>query len=71
MNSVPRAISTGNSPSSPKPLSQAARLDSQTAIVTGASVGGLGFEAAKELAAHGLARLILGVWTVASGETAK
>ncbi|KAK7927429.1 NAD(P)-binding protein [Apiospora marii] len=55
----------------PKPLPQDVRLDGQTAIVTGASAGGLGFEAAKELAAHGLARLILAARTVASGETAK
>ena len=55
----------------PKPLSQDVRLYGQTAIVTGASAGGLGFEAAKELAAHGLARLILAVRTVAGGETTK
>ncbi|KAK8127877.1 hypothetical protein PG984_008985 [Apiospora sp. TS-2023a] len=55
----------------PKPLSQDVRLDGQTAIVTGTSAGGLGFEAAKELAGHGLARLILAVRTVNSGETAK
>ncbi|KAK8028409.1 NAD(P)-binding protein [Apiospora marii] len=55
----------------PKPLPQDVRLDGQTAIVTGASAGGLGFEAAKELADHGLARLILAVRTLASGETVK
>ncbi|KAL2754838.1 hypothetical protein ACRALDRAFT_1071479 [Sodiomyces alcalophilus JCM 7366] len=54
----------------PKPLAANVRLDGKTAIVTGANVG-LGLEAAKELAAHGLARLILAVRTIAKGEEAR
>ncbi|ROT40786.1 short-chain dehydrogenase/reductase SDR [Sodiomyces alkalinus F11] len=54
----------------PKPLAADVRLDGKTAIVTGANVG-LGLEAAKELAAHGLARLILAVRAVAKGEAAR
>ncbi|KAK7956463.1 NAD(P)-binding protein [Apiospora aurea] len=50
----------------PKPLPPDIRLDGQTAIVTGASAGGLGFEATKELAAHGLAQLILAVRHIAA-----
>ncbi|KAK8080278.1 short-chain dehydrogenase/reductase SDR [Apiospora hydei] len=59
-------MSTAKSPSSQNPSPVDVRLDGQTAIVTGTSAGGLGFEAAKELAAHGLARLILAVRNVAS-----
>ncbi|EHK98726.1 putative Tetrahydroxynaphthalene reductase [Glarea lozoyensis 74030] len=40
----------------PKPLPQNVRLDGKTAIITGANAG-LGLEAAKELATHGLALL--------------
>lgn len=54
----------------PKPLSQDVRLDGKTAIVTGANVG-LGLEASKEMARHGLARVVLGVRTVSKGEVAK
>ncbi|CAN9247141.1 unnamed protein product [Alternaria alternata] len=54
----------------PKPLPQDVRLDGKTAIVTGANVG-LGLEASKEMASHGLARVILGVRTVSKGEAAK
>ncbi|KAL1799161.1 hypothetical protein ACET3X_003198 [Alternaria dauci] len=54
----------------PKPLPQYVRLDGKTAIVTGANVG-LGLEASKEMASHGLARVILGVRTVSKGEAAK
>jgi len=54
----------------PKPLPKDVRLDGKTAIVTGANVG-LGLEASKEMASHGLARVILGVRTVSKGEAAK
>ncbi|KAI2472863.1 NAD(P)-binding protein [Annulohypoxylon bovei var. microspora] len=53
-----------------KPLPNHIRLGGQTAIVTGSNVG-LGFEAAKELASHGLSRLILGVRDPTKGEAAK
>lgn len=52
---------------SPKPLPSSVNLQGQTAIVTGANVG-LGLEAAKQLAARGLTRLILAVRTVSKGE---
>jgi NAD(P)-dependent dehydrogenase (short-subunit alcohol dehydrogenase family) len=54
----------------PKPLLLNVRLNGMTAIITGGNVG-LGLEAAKELAAHGLARIILAVRTVSKGEIAK
>ncbi|KAK7756865.1 hypothetical protein SLS62_001310 [Diatrype stigma] len=54
----------------PQPLPPTVRLDGQTAIVTGSSAG-LGFEAAAELAAHGLARLVLAVRSEARGEAAR
>ncbi|KAI1760231.1 NAD(P)-binding protein [Hypoxylon sp. FL1150] len=54
----------------PRPLPDDIRLEGQTAIVTGSNVG-LGFEAAKELASHGLSRLILAVRDPAKGEAAK
>jgi NAD(P)-dependent dehydrogenase (short-subunit alcohol dehydrogenase family) len=54
----------------PKPLPQNVRLDGKTAIVTGANIG-LGLEASKEMANHGLSRLILGVRSVSKGEAAK
>ncbi|PWY82067.1 dehydrogenase [Aspergillus heteromorphus CBS 117.55] len=54
----------------PQPLPADIRLDGKTAIVTGGNVG-LGLEAAKQLAAHGLSRVILGVRTPAKGEAAK
>lgn len=54
----------------PKPLPSNVRLDGKTALITGANAG-LGLEAAKELAAHGLARLILAVRTPSKGDAAK
>ncbi|KAI1380229.1 NAD(P)-binding protein [Hypoxylon crocopeplum] len=54
----------------PQPLPDGIRLEGQTAIVTGSNVG-IGFEAAKELASHGLSRLILAVRDPAKGESAK
>ncbi|KAI0450838.1 NAD(P)-binding protein [Xylaria acuta] len=54
----------------PHPLPPDVRLEGQTAIVTGSNVG-LGYEAAQELAEHGVARLILAVRTVSKGEAAK
>ncbi|KAI2610380.1 NAD(P)-binding protein [Hypoxylon fragiforme] len=53
-----------------QPLPDSIRLDGQTAIVTGSNVG-LGYEAAKELASHGLSCLILGVRDQAKGNAAK
>ncbi|KAF3000616.1 6-phosphogluconolactonase sol3 [Neopestalotiopsis sp. 37M] len=50
----------------PKPIDQSVRLDGKTAIVTGANAG-LGLEAAKEMAAHGLTRLILAVRSLDKG----
>ncbi|KAI0100079.1 short-chain dehydrogenase/reductase SDR [Nemania sp. FL0031] len=54
----------------PHPLPPDVRLHGQTAIVTGSNVG-LGFEAAKELAEHGVSRLILAVRNTSKGEAAK
>lgn len=54
----------------PQPLDKNVKLDGKTAIVTGANAG-LGLEAAKELAAHGLARLILAVRSISKGEAAR
>jgi retinol dehydrogenase 12 len=54
----------------PQPLPSVVRLDGQKALVTGSNVG-LGFEAARELAEHGLSGLILGVRNVSKGEEAK
>lgn len=56
--------------SKPKPLPPNVRFDGKTAIVTGSNVG-LGLEASKEMAAHGLSRVILGVRSVGKGEAAK
>ncbi|KAI0509423.1 dehydrogenase [Xylaria bambusicola] len=53
----------------PKPLPEEIRFDGKTAIVTGAN-GGLGLEASKEMVAHGLLRVILGVRNIASGNAA-
>ncbi|KAI0101975.1 NAD(P)-binding protein [Hypoxylon sp. NC0597] len=53
-----------------QPLPDEIRLEGLTAIVAGSNVG-LGFEAAKELASHGLSKLILAVRDPAKGETAK
>ncbi|KAI1757945.1 NAD(P)-binding protein [Xylaria castorea] len=54
----------------PHPLPSEVRLDGQTAIVTGSNVG-LGYEAAQELAEHGVSRLILAVRNISKGEAAK
>ncbi|KAI1126001.1 short-chain dehydrogenase/reductase SDR [Nemania abortiva] len=54
----------------PHPLPPDVHLQGQTAIVTGSNVG-LGFEAAKELAEHGVSRLILAVRNTSKGEAAK
>ncbi|KAI1144404.1 NAD(P)-binding protein [Hypoxylon sp. FL0543] len=54
----------------PKPLPKNINLDGKTALVTGANAG-LGLEACKELAAHGLSRIILGVRSISKGEEAK
>ncbi|OTA89002.1 hypothetical protein M434DRAFT_115200 [Hypoxylon sp. CO27-5] len=54
----------------PKPLPKNVNLKGKTALVTGANTG-LGLEACKELAAHGLARIILGVRNISKGEDAK
>ena len=54
----------------PSPVSNKTRFDGKTAIITGANVG-LGLAAAKEMASHGLSRLILGVRTLTKGEQAK
>ncbi|KAH9905771.1 NAD(P)-binding protein [Xylariomycetidae sp. FL2044] len=53
----------------PKPLPTNVDLTGKTAIVTGSNVG-LGLEASKEMAKHGLSRLILAVRTVSKGEAA-
>ncbi|KAI1742964.1 short-chain dehydrogenase/reductase SDR [Xylaria scruposa] len=54
----------------PHPLPPEVRLKGQTAIITGSNVG-LGYEAARELASHGISRLILAVRNVSKGEAAK
>ncbi|KAI0972453.1 NAD(P)-binding protein [Xylaria arbuscula] len=54
----------------PQPLPQSVQLHGQTVLVTGANAG-LGLEACKELAAHGAARIILGVRSTQKGEGAK
>ncbi|KAI1291196.1 short-chain dehydrogenase/reductase SDR [Xylaria venustula] len=54
----------------PHPLPPDVRLDGQTAIITGSNVG-LGYEAAKQLAEHGISRLILAVRNTSKGEGAK
>ncbi|ETS81669.1 hypothetical protein PFICI_06671 [Pestalotiopsis fici W106-1] len=54
----------------PKPLDKSVRLDGKTAIITGANAG-LGLEAAKEMAAHGLTRLILAVRSLNKGTAAR
>ncbi|KAJ3498504.1 hypothetical protein NLG97_g1071 [Lecanicillium saksenae] len=56
--------------SKPKPLAASVRLEGQTALITGANAG-LGLDASKELAAHGLKRLIITARDVAKGEAAK
>lgn len=54
----------------PKPLPKTIRLDGKTAIITGANVG-LGLEASKELAEHGLSRIILAVRSISKGDAAR
>ncbi|KAF2250601.1 dehydrogenase [Trematosphaeria pertusa] len=54
----------------PHPLPTSASLKGQTALITGAN-SGLGLEAARELAAHKLSRLILAVRDASKGEAAK
>ncbi|KFA51620.1 hypothetical protein S40293_03968 [Stachybotrys chartarum IBT 40293] len=54
----------------PKPLPKDVNLQGKTALVTGANVG-LGLEAAKELVAHGLSRIILGVRSSVKANDAK
>lgn len=54
----------------PRPLPTSISLEGKTALITGAN-SGLGLEAARELAAHKLSRLILAVRDVPKGEEAK
>lgn len=54
----------------PKALPTNISLDGKTALITGAN-SGLGLEAARELVAHKLSRLIIAVRDVSKGETAK
>jgi retinol dehydrogenase-12 len=54
----------------PKPLPSGVRLDQQTAIITGSNVG-IGLETARQLASHGVRRIILGVRNVSNGNAAK
>ncbi|KAF3767080.1 NAD(P)-binding protein, partial [Cryphonectria parasitica EP155] len=54
----------------PKPLPKSVDLTGKTMIITGANVG-LGLEASKEMAQHGLSRLILAVRSASKGEAAK
>jgi hypothetical protein len=54
----------------PKPLPADISLSGKTALITGGNAG-LGLEAAKEMAAHNLSRIILGVRTPSKGEAAK
>ncbi|KAF1843186.1 NAD(P)-binding protein [Cucurbitaria berberidis CBS 394.84] len=54
----------------PKPLPPNVRLDKQTAIITGSNAG-IGLETARQLASHGVSRIILGVRDASRGATAK
>ncbi|KAF4459219.1 short-chain dehydrogenase reductase SDR [Fusarium albosuccineum] len=55
----------------PKPLPQDVRLDGKKALVTGAGVGSLGLEVAKEMASRDLSPVILGVRNTTAGEEAR
>lgn len=54
----------------PKPLPATTSLEGKTALITGAN-SGLGLEAARELVAHKLSRLIIAVRDITKGEAAK
>ncbi|ORX96754.1 putative 3-oxoacyl-reductase [Clohesyomyces aquaticus] len=54
----------------PKPLPSDLQLDKQTALVTGSNVG-IGLECARQLASHGISRIVLAVRTLTKGESAK
>lgn len=56
----------------PKPVPDKIRVDGRTALVTGAgTIGSLGHAAAKEMAAHGLSRLIIAARSVTKAEAAR
>lgn len=56
----------------PKPVPDKICVDGRTALVTGAgTIGSLGHEAAKEMAAHGLSRLIIAARNVAKAEAVR
>lgn len=56
----------------PKPVPDNIRIDGQTALVTGAgTIGSLGHAAAKEMAAHGLSRLIIAARSVTKAEAVR
>ncbi|KAI0478371.1 NAD(P)-binding protein [Xylariaceae sp. FL0804] len=54
----------------PKPLPRSVKLNGKIAVVTGSNAG-LGLEACKELAVHGVACIVLGVRSTTKGEEAK
>jgi retinol dehydrogenase-12 len=54
----------------PKPLSPDVELKGQTALITGSNAG-IGLETARQLAKHGVSRIILGVRDVNKGNAAK
>ncbi|KAH8699438.1 dehydrogenase [Phaeosphaeriaceae sp. PMI808] len=54
----------------PRALPADVRFEKQTAIVTGSNVG-IGLETARQLASHGVSRVILGVRDVVKGTTAQ
>ncbi|KAJ5546941.1 dehydrogenase [Penicillium frequentans] len=54
----------------PKPLPADISLLGKTVLITGGNAG-LGLEAAKEMAAHNISRIILGVRNLSKGEAAK
>lgn len=56
----------------PKPVPDKIRVVGQTALVTGAgTIGSLGHEAAKEMAAHGLSRLVIAARNAAKAQAAR